>query len=87
MTLKQQEPHLHTLRPDQQRLAREDMSLTPATPEDREALLGVARVAAANYAEWQAAEDRKLLVQIIHALKANPKLAAEIKILLRGEKP
>jgi len=73
----------HTLRPDQQRLAREDMGLNPATPEDRAALVG----AATDYLEWQRAEDRKLLVQIIHALQNNPKLAAEIKILLRGDKP
>lgn len=61
----------HTLRPDQQRLAREDMGNT----------------APASYAEWEASENRHLLIQIIHALTANPKLAAEIKILLRGDKP
>jgi hypothetical protein len=73
----------HILRPDQQRLAREDMALHPVTPEDREALVGAAK----SYTEWQAAEDRRLLVQIIQALKSNPKLAAEIKIILRGDKP
>ncbi len=62
-------------------------TLKPATPEDEAALVGVARVAAANAVELAMAEDRKLLTRIIYALKDNPKLAAEIKIILRGDKP
>jgi hypothetical protein len=40
-----------------------------------------------GYSEWQESENKKLLMNIIDALKANPKLAAEIKILLRGDRP
>jgi hypothetical protein len=38
-----------------------------------------------DYAAWRAEQDRVLLLAILAALKANPKLAAEMKIVLRGE--